>query len=678
MKTNYRYGLAPILLLTFLFVTANSSLYAQQGTADSLKVDLDEIVVESTNSSITIDRAPLSVSYRLRDPFDLVSRPAATMDELTFTLPGIFISNRENYALGERLTIRGLGWRSQFGVRGVQVLLDDMPLTVADGQTIMNMIDPAMVNRVELLRGPSATIWGNSSGGVLHLSTRPRSESPTVQYRGYAGSYSTVKQELKFNTTAGDASIYGYGSYFETDGFRDHSAARLYRMGLSVEKPLGIRSRLIVRSAFTSMPKAQHPGALTAEDAENSPTAATPNFVSNSAGKNFDQGMLSATYIQERTRGILDFTSHFTYRDLENPLPFGYVSLERLAGGVRSTYEFTTLPFDLNVGGEFKFQQDDRLETDNNDGNPGTNVDVRQQETVTNGAVFGRIAIPLNGRLTASAGLRTDWLNFDANDELGTDQDGSRSFISLNPSAGLSYRFEQARWFLNFSSSFESPTTTELVNRPEGGNGFNQNVDPERSISLETGIQGQNGRFNYDFTVFAMEIRDLLFPYQTETDGPTFFRNEGNTRHYGLESTIGVQLAQNLKLDGMFTLLDASFKNVDFDGNDLPGVAPARLGSIVTFTPGNHNLSLDTEWIGSYYADNGNSAKNDSYALFNIRWSAEMNNLFSGISVQPFVAVQNLFNTRYNSSVGINAFGGRYFEPGADRNVRAGIQLSFR
>lgn len=678
MKTNYRYGLSFILLLSFFLILDNALIHAQQAIPDSLQLDLDEIVVESTYSSITIDRAPLSVSYRLRNPHDLVSRPAATMDELSFTLPGVFISNRENYALGERMTIRGLGWRSQFGVRGVQVILDDMPLTVADGQTIMNMIDPAMVNRIELLRGPSATFWGNSSGGVLHLSTKPRADAPIIQYRGYGGSYSTIKQELRLNTTVGEASVYGYGSYFETNGFRDHSAARLYRLGLNIEKPLGIRSRLIVRSAFTSMPKAQHPGALTEEDAKTDPTAATPGFVANSAGKNFDQGMISASFIQEQTRGVWDFTSHFTYRDVDNPLPFGFISIDRLAGGTRTTYEFTTLPYDLNIGGEFKFQQDDRLETNNVDGNPGSDIDVRQRETVTNGALFGRIAIPIGDRLTASAGLRSDWLNFNTNDEIGEDQEGSRTFFSLNPSAGLAYRFDQARWFLNFSTSFESPTTTELVNRPEGGNGFNQNIGPERSISLETGIQGQENRLSYDFTIFAMQVSDLLFPYQLEVNGPTYFRNEGNTRHYGLESTVGLNLTQNVNIDGMITLLSAKFDNEAYKGNELPGVAPIRFGSILTFTPGNHSLSLDGKWIGSYFADNENSVKNDSHALFSFRWSANFNELFEGVSVRPFLSVQNLFNTRYNTSVGINAFGGRYFEPGSDRNFRAGLQIGFK
>jgi len=677
MKTIYRYVILSLLLPLSFLLGLNTSLHAQQ-VPDSLQVDLDEIIVESTYSKISIGRAPLSVSYKLRNPHEIASRPAATMDELTFTLPGLFISNRENYALGERLTIRGLGWRSQFGVRGIQVILDDIPLTVADGQTIMSMIDPAMVNRIELLRGPSATFWGNSSGGVLHLSTKPRVDAPKVQYRGYGGSFNTIKQELRLNTTLGNARVYGYGTYFETDGFRDHSAARLFRAGLNYERQVGIRSRMIVRTAFTSMPKAQHPGSLTREDAADNPTGATPSFVNSSSGKTFDQGMVSASFIQELRKGIWDITSHAIYRDVDNPLPFGYIGLDRVAGGTRSTYEFTTLPFDLNIGAEIKFQQDDRLETDNINGERGGDIDVQQTETVTNGAFFGQLNFPITNRLTIGAGLRADWLNFETDDAIGVNQEGSRTFFSLNPSAGLAYSFDNARWFFNFSTSFESPTTTELVNRPEGGNGFNQNVDPERTIGLETGIQGNADRLDYELTLFAMQVEDLLFPFQTEQDGPTYFRNEGNTRHYGVESTLGFRINQNLQFNGMFTLLSAKFNSGDLDGNELPGVAPIRFGSVLTYTPGQHSLSIDSEWVGSYYTNNQNSAENDSYALFNFRWSANANQLFENISVRPFLAVQNILNTRYNTSVAINGFGGRFFEPGADRNFKVGIQVNFR
>lgn len=662
------------IICLFFFLSAFLNVYGQVVVDDSLKVLLDEIKVEATYSSISIGRAPLSLSYLVRTPGDITSRPASTMDELTFSLPGVFISNRENYALGERMTIRGLGWRSQFGVRGVQVILDDIPLTVADGQTIMNMVDPATVERIELLRGPSATFWGNSSGGVLFMSTKPSPDTPTLQYRGYGGSYNTIKQEIKFNTGIGSTRLYGYATYYDTDGFRDYSAATLYRGSIGGERAISDSGNFTFRLTYAGMPKAEHPGSLNKENARENPTNSNPFFSNNFAGKNFEQLMASVSYFHSLQSGSLTLSANGTWRDVENPLPFGFIGVERNAGTLRSIYQFDTLPFDLNVGAEVKIQQDDRLETDIVDGERGNEIRVQQLETVTNQAIFSRITVPLNNRLDINAGLRADLLQFKSEDELGVEQEGDRSFFALNPSVGFNYRLDNARFYSNLSTSFESPTTVELVNRPEGGNGFNQNLNPERTISLETGITGMLNNLSYDVAVYGMRINDLISSFQLEQGGPNFFRNEGNSVHYGLEASAGYQI-DNIDFRLMLNLINAKFESGDNEGNAIPGVPPFRLGGSFSYTPGNHTLSLDNEWVGSYKTDSANSESNDAYSLVHFRWNVQLGNIFNGLVIKPFVSVQNVLNSRYNTSVAINNAGGLYFEPGTDRNFSVGLQV---
>lgn len=668
-----------IVVILFCCTGLFNDLFAQT-VSDTLKSDLDEVVINATYSPITIGQASMALSYYLRDASDIASRRAATMDELTFSLPGVSISNRENYALGERMTVRGLGWRSPFGVRGVQVLLDDLPLTVADGQTIMNMIDPAMVQRVELLRGPSSTIWGNSSGGVLYLSTLPERDASTLQYRGYVGSYNTLKQELRFNENFGNSRIYGYATYFDTEGFRDHSAATLFRASVGSQHQLGDNSQLKLIANFAKMPKAQHPGSLNEETSSDNPKQARQNFVDSQAGKMFDQAMVGASFLREYESGILDISTHGTYRDLQNPLPFGYIGLERLAGGVRATYSFQELPFDLDVGSELKIQRDDRFETDNVNGERGDEVSVEQTENVVNQAVFTRMTLPLTQRLNVSAGLRADRIQFEGEDELGTELEGSRDFFSLNPSAGITYRVRSSQIFANFSTSFQSPTTTELVNRPEGGNGFNQNVKPERTIGIESGIRGnnQNLRLQYDFNLYAMQVHDLLLPFQTESDGPVFFRNEGKTDHYGLEASVQISPTEFFDFQLMVNVLEATFNGGELDGNNLPGVPQEKFSSRFTFRPGSQVINLENQWTGSYTADSENISLNEDYFLTNIQWTTESITLSEQSSLRPFISVNNLFNTRYNTSVNIDAFGGFYFEPGSDRSIQAGFQIDFR
>ncbi|CAN5244755.1 TonB-dependent receptor [soil metagenome] len=674
-----RMNLKKVLALLFLILFGFQQNAHSQITPDTLIADLDEIRIEATYSPITIGHAPMALTYRLRLADDISARPGATMDELTFSIPGVSIQNRENYALGERMTIRGLGWRSPFGVRGVQVLLDDLPLTVADGQTIMNMIDPAMVRKIELLRGPSATFWGNSSGGVLHLSTTPDRDSPLFQYRGYAGSFETLKQELRFNYTTDQTRLYGYTTYFNTEGYRDHSAARLFRGSLGIEQTLTGYSRLKFNANYTSMPKAQHPGALTDQMLEESPRAARENFENTSAGKQFDQAMAGASYLHNFETGVLDLSLHGTYRDIHNPLPFGYIGLERYAGGARGTYSFSELPFDLDTGFEIRLQQDDRLETDNINGERGDEIRVEQTETVTNQALFLRSSVPLSQSLTFSAGMRADWIRFEGEDGLGDDLEGERDFFALNPSAGVIHRFGTSQWFANFSTSFESPTTTELVNRPEGGNGFNQNVDPERAISFETGLRGIYRALNaeYDITVYRMQVRDLLLGFQTETAGPVFFRNEGKTDHYGIEASFRFSTNPFYSLELMTNVLRAVFNEGEYDGNDLPGVPTFRSGAIFTMRPGSQIFTLDARFTDSYAADSENNNLTDSYLVTDVRWTTSPVALGNSASIRPFINLMNLFDERYASSVNIDAFGGFFYEPGTTRSFNVGIQINF-
>ena len=666
-----------IIIAALLITTLHFTAYAQTSSEDSLRVDLEEITVEATHSSITIGKAPMALSYFTRSASDLTSRPAATMDELTFTLPGVFISNRENFALGERMTVRGLGWRSQFGVRGVQVILDGIPLTVADGQTIMNMVDPATIERIELLRGPSATFWGNSSGGVLYMSSKPSPDAPRLQYRGYGGSYGTMKQELKFNTQTGSTRLYGYASYFDTEGFRDYSAATMYRGSVAGERSIGNSGNLTLRATYASMPKAQHPGSLNRLNAEEDPTQSNPFFSNNFAGKTFEQAMIAGNYFHAFDNGSMTVTANGTWRDLDNPLPFGYIGVDRYAGTFRSVYQFDSLNFDWNIGGELKLQRDDRLETNIVDGERGDDIRVQQLETVTNQAMFTRVGFPVNKRLTLNAGLRADWLQFRSEDELGATQDGDRMFFAVNPSAGLSYLMENSRLYGNISTSFESPTTVELVNRPEGGAGFNQNLNPERTLSIETGVNGNFNQFSYDLAIYGMRVYDLINTFQIDQSGENFFRNEGNSLHYGLESAASYT-KNNLKLSLMLNLMKAEFEDGQFEGNSIPGVPSFRFGANLMYRLSNQTFSLDNEWIGSYQTDSANSENNDAYSLFHLRWVIEFDNLISGTIIKPFVSVQNLLNTRYNTSVAINNAGGRYFEPGTDRSYTAGVQINFR
>lgn len=679
--------LSTLLLFLALLLLMPTHSAAQETSADSLLyLNMDEIRVEATHSALTLGRASMAIT-RVNRPFpDILSRPAATLDELTFSLPGIWVSNRENAALGERMVIRGTGWRSQFGVRGIQVILDDIPLTVADGQSVMNMIDPAMIQSIELLRGPSATFWGNSSGGVLYLKTTPGPDAPTLSLRSYLGSYNTMKHEARWSHSAGRMQWDAYGSYYDSDGFRDYSASQLIRGSISGRHTINSSSNLSVRVAYAGMPKAQHPGSLHAEDASANPTMAAPNNVRTQSGKEYHQLMGSLQYRKEFEQGFLRAQVHGTYRDFTNPLPGPYIMVDRQAGGSRVTYDFLNLPFDFQMGAEYNIQFDKRKQQVNSEGQPTGDYTIDQNDLVNSQGVFAKAVFNLN-RWTVSLGLRGDRMGFVVDDFIGGEKT-DRSFYTVNPSAGINYQlFEHSRWFANFSTSFESPTTTELKNRlGEDGMilpGFNPDLSPERTIGFETGFRGAVPSLNmdYDLTGFLQHVRDQIIQ-ETEVDGQAIFGNGGNARHIGLESRMQVHPAPFFTATLMYTYILAEFSDgmtdagEDFSGNRLPGVAPSRFGATLIFHMGSHTISTDLEHVGEYYADSENSAVNPSYTLIHARWS--LNSLpFGRVKVMPFISVRNILDERYNTSVAINNGFGRFYEPGSGRSLQAGVRVDF-
>lgn len=654
-----------------------------QENADSLQVTLDTIEVTAIHSSVSAEDAPLSLSTFSRDLKAINQNASLSLQSISQNMPGIWVNDRQNHALGERLTIRGVGWRAAFGVRGVQVVLNGIPLTVADGQTMLNIVEPAFIRRAELVRGPAASYWGNSSGGVLYLSTEPNyKESPAFRLRTMTGSYGTRKAEGDFYFSNSSHQISGYTSYHSTDGFRDYSAARVLRSGITGSVSLSDKSRIQYQAASIYMPEAQHPSGLSQEEAEETPTKASSFFVDAEAGKQITQVQGGLSLIHESGLGLLDVTGYGIYRDLNNPLPFGIITVDRGVGGLRATLENEWQNIELQAGIESKLQNDDRTEYEHIGNGERGEIDVDQIERVWNQAVFANATIG-TGDFNLLGSLRYDRLTFETDAPVDA-RSGSRTFESISPGIGINYQPAEQTIFANLSTSFEAPTTTELVNRPGGGNGFNPDLKPEQTVGLEAGIRGSVAvqTLQYDITAYQLWIEDLLFPYQLEPNGPTFYRNQGETQHSGIEGALSWQVNRDWKISATGNITEAEFKEATVDGtslagNNVPGIPQYHIRSQVDWTPGNFSGTVSYEYVSSYPTNNLNSAQNDKYNVVDTRIGYEKSFDNGSIRLYPFLNINNLLDTRYNGSIVVNASGRSFYEPAPGRNWQVGVSLQF-
>ncbi len=642
-----------------------------------------EIVVHGSHSNVSSIDAPLSLSINSRSNKETVSNAAVSLSSITQELPGIWVSNRHTSALGGRVLMRGVGWRAAYGVRGVQVVLDNIPLTMADGSSVINIIDPDVIKDVEVIRGPSSTYWGNSSGGVLYLATRPDySSGKNFHIRMYGGSYSLEKGIIQYHQRFGRHKISAYTSYKRSDGYRDYSASRLFRAGFLGSTKLSNESRIEYTGAFFSMPKAENPSSLTAQQVKENPAQANPSSIQHKAGKQTRQGQLGLHYYRNMSIGLVTLAGYGIFRDLTNPVPYAIIRLNRLAGGFRGTVQKDFRHFHIKGGIELKVQHDDRNKYENNKGLRGATI-IDEIEKVHNKALFLNTAYQWN-ILKLKGGIRYDWLTFDT-DAQNNVHTGKRTFEALSPSLGISFHPNFAEFYTHLGTAFRAPTTTELVNRPGGGNGFNPNLKPEHTLDLEVGSRWNviHHSWTFDVALYRMWVRELLFPYQLVPDGAEYYHNEGETRHSGIEFKTSITPIPRLQLQADYNFACAHFQkgqtldSLSLKGKKVPGIPRHRLNMSLTWSPDPFWIRLKNQFVSTYAVNELNSVFNDNYWLFSAEFSYEYAFRHSKISLVPFINLNNIFDTVYSGAVSVNAFGGKYYYPAPGRNWRAGITLMF-
>ena len=676
-------------------------LYDRELANDTIDpVPVSPVVVSVLRSPVDLAEAPFSVSAMGEESFQGI-RSQTSLHRSLQGLPGIQVQDRFNDAVGERISVRGFGARSQFGIRGVQTVVDGIPATLPDGQSTLDHLDVGSLGRVEALRGPGSSLYGNAAGGVLSFETRRPADRAFSQEIEWLSA--DERHDRLQSTTSGQLGDTGYLlnlARYDTDGFRPHPdpAEGLYggstrdHVNAQVRHPLA-DGDLTVTGNYLDM-DAENPGALTLEELNAGVLQAAPGNVNQRTGKTIQQAQAGVRWVGPWDDRVLELAGYGITRDLENPIPPTIIQLDRNALGIRGMLRGDRGTEDEQsfwwaVGAELDGQFDDRVNFDNDGGEPGLR-ELDQEERVVSGAVFAQVSLPINEFLGMMMGLRYDRIRFRAEDRLvGEDQpddSGSRGMGSASPSLGIHADLDPAfGMYGNLSTAFETPTTTELVNEPDGAGGFNDELEPQVGFTGEMGARGILGhRLAYDVSYFYTRLQNELIGFEVpDHPGRTFFRNAGSSTRKGIETSIRMAPSTDLTAEVGYSYTRATFREHEFNGenlagNRIPGLSPHRLHGTVEVTPGPMFARLTTEFVDAYPADDANS--NDgwtpSYTVSDLRVGLE--NLSMGeFHVTPFVGVTNFTDQTYASAVTVNAFGGTFFEPGPPRSVFLGVQAGF-
>ncbi|MCT2776558.1 TonB-dependent receptor [Klebsiella pneumoniae] len=674
--------------------------------------DEQTMVVTAAPTTVSELDTPAAVSVVNGDEMRQAA-PRVNLSESLGAVPGLQVQNRQNYAQDLQLSIRGFGSRSTYGVRGLRIYVDGIPATMPDGQGQTSNIDIGSVDTIEVLRGPFSALYGNSSGGVINVTSQTGTQPPTVEASSYYGSFGTWHYGMKATGAVGDGSHAGDVDYtvstnrFTTHGYRDHSGARKNLANARLGVRINDVSKLTLLLNSVDI-KANDAGGLTADEWRDNPRQ-SPHGDQYNTRKNTRQTQAGLRY--ERQLSAQDDLSVMMYAGERETTQFqsiprapqlkpnhagGVIDLTRHYQGIdtRLTHRGELLvPVTLTAGLDYENMSERRKGYENFvmvNGAPqyGEQGALRRNERnlMWNVDPYLQTQWQLTDKLSLDAGVRYSSVWFDSNDYYITpgngDDSGDASYHKWLPAGSLKYALTDA-WnvYLSAGRGFETPTINELSYRSDNQSGLNFGLKPSTNDTVEIGSKTRIGNGLFTAALFQTNT-DNEIVVDSSSGGRTSYKNAGKTRRQGMELGLDQQFGESWRLKAAWTWLDATYRtnvcdDASCNGNRIPGIARNMGYASFGYQPEQGwYAGSDIRYMSDIMANDENTAKAPSWTVVGLttgyKWS------YGRMDMDLFGRIDNLFDREYVGSVIVNESNGRYYEPAPGRNYGIGLNLAWR
>ncbi len=662
---------------------------------------LSEVVVQSTLINQTVQKTAASVN--ILDSADFNRTDATNLLESFNNTPGIVVS--QGALNTNKINIRGIGSRSQYSTNRIQAFFDGIPLTTAEGELTLDDFDQETIEKIEIIKGPTSSVYGAGLGGAINLFSKKNSKKGTsAKSKNQFGSFNTQKQVLQILNRTEKNSLTATFTNLTSDGSRENGNYNRKSALINGTLTTSRRGKLIYLANFTRL-KAFIPSSLNEIDFMNNPEIAAFSWKNAQGYESYDRGLLGTSYTHSFVENFTNTTSVFlSFRNAYEPRPFDILDEKSTSIGVRTQFnrkiKLFEMPSEISLGGIYYNEMYETgtfknlYQTVPNSGSIQGDRLTSNKQNRNYANFFMQMNIDLTEKWNLDVGYNVNTTNYrlaDLLDNSATSQTGSYRFKTIfSPRIASSYSFSKDKnIYVSVSQGFSTPSVAETLT-PEGL--INTQLKPELGTNYEIGFKGNwiNRKLYTELALYSIQITNLLVAERISEDQYVGL-NAGKTSHNGIEfltnyrfkiiNGISIQPYLSAALQ-FFKFKEFTNNDTNFNGNKLPGVPDYTLNFGMDFlVKDKFQFNTTFRSLGAIPLNDANSVYSNSYNLVNLKANYYFM-VFQNLSINVYAGINNAFDERYAASILTNAVGfgsqlPRYYYPGNPRNYFGGLQLNY-
>lgn len=646
---------------------------------------IEVVTITAFRSPYNLFNTPAPVN--LVTAFQLESGSALTPVEALNQVPGILMHHGTLNT--NRLTIRGIGSRTPYASNKIKAYFGEIPLTSGDGETILEDLENSAIQGVEIIKGPSSSLYGAGLAGVILFHPKTVLKD-FVQNKTTFASYGTIKNTLSAGINDNKLRIYALGSMLSSDGYRENNSTDRSNILLNSTYSFSERSNLQLLVKATKM-KGYIPSSLDYSTFQESPESAAANWAAIKGNEDYSNAQLGISFnAYTKNDGKISVAAFGSFKNLDELRPFNRLEESSDYMGWRMHWqkiieiEKTRLTF--TTGFEMFRENFDWSTFDNEDNHLlSDNNEKRQYENL-----YAQMELSLNKTVFISVGLNGNLTRYNYSDYFleNGDKSGKYNYEPvLSPRFGVNYVLgKKVSFFGNISHGFSTPSFEETL-LPEGD--LNKDIKPESGWSFEAGFRAQPlNSLQFSASYYRIYVNNLLVARRTGED-VYIGVNAGQSLHPGFETELRWSAINSGSYPSLVLLGNATFakyhftdfidEGVDYSAKLLPGTAKTIWNAGAVFSP-TKNIELHVWYrsIGEMPVNDANTNFSDSFGITNAELKYKGKKGIVNLEIKG--GVQNIFDVHFASMLAVNApsFGGvapRYYYPGNPRNYYLSILI---